>query len=294
MPYHIEESIPSGEYVAWEYLSEKEKKIQARQMEVYAAMIENVDYNIGRVLQQLKDKGMLENTIVLFMSDNGANRYDLTAYGKLEDYNVDNSYENMGRVGSFISQNVAWASVSNTPLAYFKSTTGEGGINTPFIVSGKGVESGKIDNKNVLHVADIMPTVLACIQVERPDSLNGIPLHPMYGKSFAGLLNAGQTEVSFRNSNEPICIEMTDNIAVLKGGWKARQMLSPYGTGRWELFNLNTDITENKDLSKQYPDKLSELINDWEQYAQHVGYIKRNNTRAVDSLGSVERFYQFK
>lgn len=294
MPYKIEESLPSGEYTAWEKLSEDAKKIEAKKMEIYAAMIENVDYNIGRVLQKLKEKGMLENTIVLFMSDNGANKSDLTAYGKLEDYNVDNSYENMGKVGSFISEGIAWASVSNTPLALFKLSTAEGGINTPLIVSGKGVDKGKIDNKNLLHVCDIMPTLLDITAIERPDVYKGNSLHPMYGKSFTGLLDTKNAEKSFRQDNEAVCIEMMDHIAVFKGKWKARKLLDPFGDGQWQLFDLSKDITESKDLSSENADKLDELIQEWNTYSESVGYIKRNGRRAVDSLGSVERFYQFK
>lgn len=292
-PYQIEKSIPSGEYTAWDKLSEENRQEEARQMEIYAAMIENVDYNIGRVLAKLKEKGLLENTIVLFMSDNGANRSDMSAYRSFE-REIDNSYENMGKVGSFISEGMPWASVSNTPLAYFKVSAAQGGINTPLIVSGKGVDNGKIDNRNLLYVADIMPTLLERIGVERPDTFKGVALHPMYGKSFAGLLNAGDVDRVFRQDDEALCIEMLDDVAVFKGKWKARKLLKPWGNGEWKLFDMSNDVSESIDLSADNPEILKELIGDWESYSKKVGYIERNGRRALDSLGSVERFYEFK
>lgn len=292
IPHDIDQSLPSGSYTPWEELSVEERKIEAGKMEVYAAMIENLDYNVGRVLQKLSDEGMLENTIILFLSDNGANPHDLTAYKNSGA--VDNSYDNMGRIGSFISEGPAWASVSNTPLAYFKSSTAEGGINTPLIVSGKGIDLAKIDNKNLLHVADIAPTLLDILGIERPAEYKGKTMHPMYGKSFSALLHGDTAQTPLRNADEAVCIEMTDNIAVFKGNWKARQLQQPYGNGTWELFDLSKDVAETNNLAEQNPDKLNELVKDWEDHSGSVGYIKRSNRRAVDSLGSVERFYQFK
>ena len=294
IPDYVKELAASGDYKSWNSLSKEEQKVEARKMEVYAAMVENMDYNIGRVLQHLKDKNDLDNTLIIFMSDNGANPHDLTAYGDVDGREIDNSYENMGKIGSFISEGTAWANVSNTPLPYFKSTTAEGGINTPLIMSGRGISKGEIDTKNLLHVADIMPTLLEWIDCKRPSTFKGNLLHPFYGKSFVNILNNKAEQKLVRDKEEAFCIEMVDSKAVFKGNWKARMIQKPYGESKWELFDLSKDITESTDLSKQNPKKMEELIKEWDNYKAKVGYIQRSNRTALDSLGSVKRFYEFK
>ena len=132
----VGENIPynpgTGKSPQWEDLDDNEKKTQARKMEIFAAMIENLDYHIGRVIDTLKKTGKYENTVFIFMSDNGANPKEAAFYpGSSIDYlaeNYDNSFDNLGKSNSFISQGGAWAEVSNTPFTYFKTTTGEGGI----------------------------------------------------------------------------------------------------------------------------------------------------------------------
>ena len=89
-------------------------------------------------------------------------------------------------------------------------------------------------------------------------------------------------------------MEMMDSKAVFKDNWKARMLQKPYWNSQWELFDLSKDITESRDLSNQYPDKLKELINDWDNYKNKVGYIPRSNHNALDSLGSVKRFYEYR
>ena len=294
IPDYVKELTPSGDYKLWDSLSKEEQKMEARKMEIFAAMVENMDYNIGRVLQHLEDKDLLENTLILFMSDNGANPHDVTAYGEIEGREINNSYENMGRVGSFISEGTAWANVSNTPLSYFKTTTAEGGINTPLIISGQGISKGIIDDKNLLYVADIMPTLLELVNCKRPNTFKGKTLHPLFGESFANLLNDKPKQKKLKQKSRSFCMEMMDSKAVFKDNWKARMLQKHYGNSQWELFDLSKDITESRDLSNQYPDILKELINDWDNYKDKVGYIPRSNHNALDSLGSVKRFYEYR
>src|SRR5690606_4551730 len=149
-----------------------ERAEQARRMEIYAAMIERLDLNVGRVVGLLKKQKRYENTLIIFLSDNGANPKEPHFYAPNSPEQIerdyDNSLENMGRKGSFVSIGGAWAEVANTPLSYFKTTTYEGGIQVPLIISGPAVAKRGIDTSQRLHVTDVFPTILDFAGCDRP------------------------------------------------------------------------------------------------------------------------------
>lgn len=285
----------SGENPAWETLTDTQKKEQARKMEIYASMIECVDYNIGRLLDKLEEDGRLDNTLVIFMSDNGANPKEPFNYPgnspEIINERFDNSIENYGSRDSFISEGAAWAEVSNTPYSRYKMTTNEGGICTPLIVSGKKfVRESHLDTHTLLHVTDLFPTILDFAQAERPAEWNGIRLAPLYGHSFRKNID----EPSAETEDRTLCFEMTENKSVIKGDWKAVMLTRPYGDGnKWCLYNLKDDIAERKDLSDSCPDKLKELVDCWQDYASSVGYIKSDNISMVKKIGA-EEFYKYR
>ena len=167
----------SGLFPAWGELDDGEKVEQARKMEIYAAMIENADHNIGRVFDLLKRQGRYDDTIVMFISDNGANPKEPHFYPPNTEDSIerddDNSLENMGREGSFVSIGGAWAEVANTPLSYFKTTTYEGGTQVPLILAGPGIGKRGIDTSQLLHATDILPTVLDFIGAGLPAEREG-------------------------------------------------------------------------------------------------------------------------
>ncbi|EXF57161.1 arylsulfatase [Acinetobacter sp. 1294596] len=183
-------------FPAWDKLTEAQKKDQTKTMQIYAAMIDNMDHNIGRVVNYLKQTGELDNTLILFMSDNGAESATPESLGTTEDKNgirewvdatFDNSPQNMGKKGSYVTLGPQWAQVASTPLPYFKSILSNGGIHVPAIIRyPTQIKAGQI-NSETIHVIDFVPTILELTGATRPDTRNGQPLLKMEGRSFLPL-----------------------------------------------------------------------------------------------------------
>ena len=281
----------------WDFLNEKQKKEQSRKMEIYASMIEYVDYSIGRVIKELEEEHKLNNTLILFMSDNGANPKEPESYpGNTKETiqeKYDNQLGNYGNSNSFISLGEAWAEVCNTPYSLYKMTTHEGGICVPLIISGKNMpQKGSIDHSTLLHVTDLFPTILEYTHTQRPSSYHNISLAPLYGKSFVQKLTDTESSPS-RTSGEALCFEMKEDKAVIQGKWKAVQLAPPHGDGTtWKLYNLETDIAEQNDLSAIYPAKLKALIELWKDYAKSVGYIQSDHSSMIKEIGAAQ-FYKY-
>ncbi len=181
----------------WEELSEDEKAIEARGMEVYAGMIDAMDYHYGRVINFLKDIGEYENTIVIFLSDNGANAFYSNQYpGAGEEFQVmfDTSLENIGHPWSNYAYGPGFASSSAGPLDKFKLTVGEGGIRSPLLIAGPGIKSG-LQSDAFAYVTDLMPTMLELAGVKYPATYKGRNVEPMHGRSMAPILNGTKTAV---------------------------------------------------------------------------------------------------
>jgi arylsulfatase len=296
----VEESVPynpgTGKFPSWQDLNEEQKKLQARKMEIYASMIENLDFHIGRLMESLRQAEVYDNTIFIFLSDNGANPKEAAFYpGNSEEYlaaNFDNSLGNLGKGNSFVSQGGAWAEVSNTPFTYFKTTTGEGGIHAPLIISGPGIENNKSQGITGMHVCDIFPTVLEFAGVSRPDTYKGNEMAPLYGKSAMQFL-AGKEEIVRNTLNDPLHFEMLECKAIIKGSWKAIMLQPPYvDKPEWLLFNLSTDPLEKQNQASQEPDKLQELVQEWNEYAKKVGYIEAEGKMLINNIGP-EAFYKY-
>jgi arylsulfatase len=163
-----------------------------------------------------------------------------------------------------------WAQASMTPFSQFKGWLGEGGIRNALVVSGPAVKRAKGSvNGGVMHVADIMPTVLEIAGASYPKTLEGKELPALMGKSWGPVL-AGKAE-SPRTDQDALAWELFGNRAVRQGDWKLRWLYKPYGTGDWELFNLKTDPAERTNLAAAQPDKLRALVAVWD------AYVKTNN-----------------
>jgi arylsulfatase A-like enzyme len=281
----------SGEYKKWNELSAQEKRVEARRMELYATMLEIMDLDIGRVLEALQKEGKLENTMIILIGDNGANPKDPSFY-KTDMKPFDNSLDNMGRPNSFVSLQGAWAEVTATPYSYFKTTTGEGGVRVPLIISGQGVTIKGVDATNKILGTDIMPTLLEIARAKRPDTYKNNKLAAMTGSSFNKLLSDKGNTV--RDENASFGIESLENKAYYKGDWKIRFLMPPFGKGRdWQLFNVKEDPREKQDLASKKPEKLQELLGGWNEYSQKVGYIPYHGGRAYTVLGP-ENFFKAK
>jgi arylsulfatase len=260
---------------------------QARKMELYAAMVEYMDDQIGRVFDYLKEIGEYDNTVVIFISDNGAEGNDLRAmvaghagtFGFLHAMNnfAENGHNSLGRKGTYAEYGPAWAQVSMTPFRIYKGWVAEGGIRSPLIVSGPGVQgAGEINKEAVLHVMDIAPTVLELAGIEHPPTYKGREVAPVQGKSWVGML-AGNTE-SPRTPDDWLGWELFGNRAIRQGDWKISLLYQPMGTHDWQLFNLAEDPGEQYDLAAKFPEKTTQLVALWDEYVEMNGVIIGNRS----------------
>jgi arylsulfatase len=255
---------------AWDDMSAEKRRERARDMEVYAAMIDYMDEQIARVTDHLKETGEYDNTLILFFSDNGANGAPPTAYpGQTEEHlkSFDNSLENRGLVNSFIEPGPGWAQASMSPSRMFKAFTSEGGIRSPSLVKlpGKTAKAGTM-NHSFFHVRDIMPTLLDAAGVPPPREIGARMVLPLQGKSVLDLF-AGKTQAAYAGADE-VGYELFGLKAYFAGDWKILWMPKPFGKSEWELFNLKEDPAEMNDLSGEHPDRLKKMIALWEQYKE--------------------------
>lgn len=257
----------------WDQLSDEHKKESARDMEVYAAMIDYMDSQISRVFNWLEKNKQMDNTLIIFFSDNGANGAVPTAYpGQTDEFlnSFNNELENRGLSGSFIEQGPGWATASMSPLRLFKAFTTEGGILSPCIIKLPGTSAPKGKMLDTFsHVSEIMPTLLDVAAIDHPSiSNNEIP--EMFGKSLLPLLKG---EIDKTDPNKGVGYELHGLCAYIKGDWKILKLPKPFGKGDWELFNLKEDPAEANDLSAKNRAKLEELIWAWEDYSENVGIV---------------------
>ncbi|RMH61304.1 MAG: arylsulfatase [Bacteroidetes bacterium] len=230
----------------------------ARRMEVYAAMIDRMDQGIGRVIEALEARGLRENTLVLFLSDNGG------CAENIEGRNLHDPSVPIGARGSYVAYREPWANASNTPFRRYKQWTHEGGIATPLIAHWPAglVDPGRIE-PHVGHVIDLMATALDLAGVPYPDSLDGRAIRPLQGRSLLPVLRATPAE-----NHEVLYWEHLGNRAVRQGPWKlvwAREV------GAWELYRLDEDPTELRDLAERYPEQVQALERLWLDWAEDVG-----------------------
>lgn len=253
----------------WEQLSDEQKRREARSMEVYAAMVDNMDHHIGRVIDYLKQTGEYDNTFILFLSDNGADGNSplgLPGNDVWMNEAFDNSLQNMGRKGSYIDYGAQWAQVSATPFPFFKGLTTQGGIQVPAIIRHPDVSKPGSINAEVAHVMDVMPTFLELAGIQPPaGTFKGREVAALQGVSMLPMLQDKAMP------ERAIGWELFGRKALRKGDWKILNMSVPYGTAGWQLYNLADDPTETTDLAASQPEKLKELLGEWDEY------VARNN-----------------
>jgi arylsulfatase len=254
----------------WNSLTDEEKAIEARGMEAYAGMLEAMDHHYGRVVDFLADIGGLENTVIIFLSDNGANPWYSLDYpeAKAPEFQAlfDNRLENIGHRGSNLAYGPGFASGSGGPLDRFKMTVGEGGIRVPLIVAGPGVRSAAF-----AYVWDILPTMLEMAGVAYPERFDGRPVEAPRGRSLTGLLDG--SAVSVYGERDFVGGEMGGGKWMRQGDLKAVSIPAPYGDGAWRLRDVVADPGEAEDLAPRMPEKLEALKAAWEAYAREVGVI---------------------
>lgn len=232
---------------AWETVSDK--KAWDRRMAVYAAQIDRMDQNIGRILQKIRDIGEEDNTLIMFLADNG---------GCAEKVDRGKPGVPPGLPDSFMSYGLPWANASNTPFRLYKRWVHEGGIATPFIARWPSVIKQKNTMKrDVGHLVDIMATCVDISGAKYPEA----PIQPMEGKSLVPVFQGKSM------GDRKLYWEHMGNRAALEGKWK---LVSRY-PGKWELYDLEADRTEMHDLAAAMPDKAAQLRQDYNAWAKRCG-----------------------
>ncbi len=272
IPAHAQLAVGHRAVEAWDKLLPAQKKVELRRMRIYAAMIENMDHHIGRLLEDLENRESSRETVIIFVSDNGAEGNAIDQIMD-NDYwipsNFDNRFDNLGRQGSYMWLGVGWAQASVAPFRLYKSYTTAGGLRTPAIIYSTDGRAGTGLRDAIVTVRDIAPTILELAGVKKPDgTYDGRPVHGMSGTSFLEYLSGRSESVHY---NEPLGWELYGSRALIKGEWKAVRIFPPDGTGEWELFNIKTDPTETANLAVDFPDVLEELVSDWDEYAAANG-----------------------
>jgi arylsulfatase len=266
-------------------LAPASRAVLGRKMELYAGLIENVDYHIGRLIDHLKEIGEYENTIFIVFGDNGAEGNDLGAmiggtpgtanYMFFASKWSNNNINAWGEPNSYVGYGPGWAQVSMTPFSQYKGWMAEGGIHNALVVSGpiNKLPKGSINN-GIMFVADILPTLLEVTGGKYPENFNGRAQPKLTGKSWLPVLNGQAT--SPRTEKDYIAWEVFGNRALRQGDWKIRWEIKPIGKSDWELFNLVQDPGERNDLAAQHPEKLKEMLKLWDEY------VKENNVILPD------------
>ncbi|GGX63148.1 arylsulfatase [Litorimonas cladophorae] len=276
----------------WEAMPAQQRARSARTMEIYAAMVDSVDQNVGKVLDHLKATGEFENTIVIFMSDNGAegiSQRPLTGRTSnttrpdvkkqvLADIAVANlDFDKMGTSESFLTYGPNWAKAAMAPLNAFKGATEDGGIKAPAFVTGPGIKGGRFAAGS-LHVMDIMPTAMDLTGITYepnvPTSINGI--NAPSAISWEPILEEGANTV--RGENDAMAWELFFKRGVRLGDWKAvygkADPVAPPNRAeksQWRLYNLKVDPAESKDVRAEHPDEFKRLMVAWDMYAEENG-----------------------
>lgn len=247
----------------WDKLSYDQRQQWAKKMEIYAAMIDRMDQGIGKVLASLKQIGADQNTLIVFISDNGAPAEDLVKWF----HGAIRNTGPLGTIGSYESQSKNWSYASNTPFKAFKDYMNEGGISSPFIAWFPGkIKAGSI-SKGTGHVIDIAPTFYELAGAAYPKKYKNTVTNPLAGKSLVPVLTGQQNQVQ---RNEPLFWERAGNRAVHDGKWK---LVSTYPSYSWELYDLENDRGETKNVAREHHDVVSRLSVAYFKWAEKTGVV---------------------
>lgn len=271
-----------GRIPAWQDLSEAEQAASARSMEAYAAMVENLDDNISRFLAYLESVGELENTFIVFLSDNGADGFSPDVTPEIFEYaqQFDNRLENIGRRNSFVIYGPSWATTGSAALRMFKSTAAEGGYRVPAIVVPPGGLPSARRSGQIVTALDVLPTFLELAETSHPGATyRGREVHQPIGSSIVDFVRGDSAGV--HPDDYVFGLEIWGRISVTQGDWKLVKQPPPFGQGEWELYDLGQDLGETQNLADMNKQKLSEMITAWESYRDQNNVIPANEFRLL-------------
>ena len=249
----------------WSEVDQENKKMLIKSMAVFAGMLDAMDFHIGRFMTYLKKEGLYENTIFIVTADNGPEGNDPSDHAPWREWFkttiYDRDYETLGDQDSYVYIGTEFAQAMASPSHLFKFHMSEGGLRVPLIISGPEIKKGK--NQNFAFVTDIAATISDIVFDEVDERI--------IGKSLQNSL-AGFDERNYLDT-ESVGLEVTGNSALFKGDFKIVRNRPPNGSNQWELYNLSEDPGETINLAKRMPNKLQELTEDYEKYAEKNGVI---------------------
>ena len=265
----------------WDKLDEADKTLAARKMEVYAAMVERMDWNIGRVITWLKETNQHDNTVIVFLSDNGAEGNLIEALPVLgqevtkaiTSNNYDNSTDNIGRANSYVWYGPRWAQAATAPGRLYKAYTSEGGIRTPAFIHYPSFKRQSSISHSYANVMDITPTLLDLANVPHPGtSYQGRTINKPLGHSWLNYLQ--ENDESIHPRDHITGWELFGQKAIRQGEWKAISIRQIFLRPKWQLYNIEKDPGETNDLAKSEPERLKILLEHWRQYAESTGVVE--------------------
>ena len=260
----LHHEIPFEETRSWKDLNPVERAYSARLMEVHAAMIESLDQQFGRLLKHLTRRGQLDNTLIIFLSDNGA-----SSMWTSED-NPGNELENVGLPGSFVSYGPEWARASSGPLRLLKGYPSEGGTRVPAIIKLPHRQQHRLTSE-FASVLDIAPTIYELTGVTYPKTFGDHPLHALNGVSMLPYLTGQRDHVHV--DDYAMGWELFGRAAFRRGRWKITWIEKPFGAGAFELFDIEADPGETRDVCAMYPDVYAQMVEGFEAYARTNGVV---------------------
>jgi arylsulfatase len=247
----------------WETLMPEQRRAESRKMQLYAAMVENLDRHVGKLVDYLKSNGLYENTLIAFMSDNGAAGEDFFYLGEYRTYlqsKYDNSYANMGHPESFVSYGPQWAEAGSAPFSRYKGYAREGGIVAPMIIAGAGVSSRGAIARSYVTVMDIAPTLLQVAGAEYPSDRS---VQPMLGETMLPLLSGSASAV--HDSTYVTTLYHAGHAFVRQGRWKLVNLEPPFDESAFQLFDIEADPGETTDLATAEPGRFAAMIRLWRE-----------------------------
>lgn len=258
----------------WSQKSYEYRAKTTRLQEVYAAQIEYMDLAIGRLIKSLKERGLWDNTVFVFLSDNGAANSETTPatwYGRWVEENFDNRLENVGKANSELAPGPFWAQVGSAPFRKWKYLSWEGGVRVPAIFAGPGI-TPEVTTHTRATVVDIAPTVLSLAGIKAPNGqFRGRAIWPIDGVSLAPLLEGRKEDPHGRNA--VFALELDGLRSVIFRNWKIVFVPPPRGSGRWELYDIENDPGETNNLATSNPRQLKMMVRHWDNYVRKYGVI---------------------
>ena len=258
---------------AWQSLDPKRQEDLAYRMATFAAMLEHVDEGVGKIIKALENNGELENTLILFTSDNGA-CYEWGPYGfdersrrGITTLHEGEKLKTIGSKGTYHSVGSGWTNLSNTPFRMYKHFNHEGGNCSPLLAHWpKGIKKKDRWVRIPIHLMDIMPTICDLTETSYPETFMGNKITPVEGLSFKKVINGEKGE-----NNRTLWFDHFTSSALRKGDWKLVRGNTRYNNRKWELYNLAKDRCETNDLILAEPQRAEAMKQEWQKIADKVG-----------------------